>query len=529
MCGIIGFLGIPNNTYEVLKVKYLLHMNEWRGKDATGIWNIKDKLQKNLDKVEDFILNNNIKWTEDNILLGHCRSASSGTAKSIDGAHPHEYSNLVGVHNGTLRYCYDLTSKYNNDKFGKCNNKINYNDFTDSQLLYKIINDTRSTKVLSHIEGSAALLFHDKNKPNVLYAFRKENSGTDERPLYYGFSSVPEHSGIYFSSILKSLKIIGCEDVKEIQAEGVSIFENGQFKEFIPIKKIKTSYQNSSSNNATNAYSHNVGFNFGSTNFVDNFKDLWFQHETTEEWLKYTGNIINKDKDNELFVCKDIDNKYVNVKKSDFPYKPRSFYFGEDVIFMIDIVDSNDNNNYLFIKNQVCRIKTVDYTNKKALIDTYFGDSREISFSYIRHASHQESTYYYIDNTDLTKSMNLTVDDVKKMIVNKTNKAKGIIDSDDDELNKQSDDLFREKLEKFKSDILVHLISDDKFLNKINNDYELLMQIDETIDNDYESIEFKISEIYDAVSLLETEDPTDNEPILDLVVDLLLTIVQVNT
>jgi hypothetical protein len=520
MCGIVGFLGDPNNTYEILKIKYLLHCNQSRGKDATGIWNIKDKLQKNLDEAEDFIINKSIKWTEDNILIGHCRSSSSGSSKIIDNAHPHEYKNVVGVHNGTLRFLYDLEKKYNSNKLGKQNVSLDYIKFTDSQLLYSIINNTNSTKVLSHIEGSAALLFHDKNKPNILYAYRKEDSGSDERPLFYGFSKVKKHSGIYFSSIEKSLKVIDCENITTINSGGISIFEDGKFKEFIPIKKVKT---NSSTNNHSNGYSSYYRDSNYNNNYAispDLFKDRWFKNEKTNEWLKYNGGLINANTASESYVCINTDNKYSYIDKSDFPkFRPKTFYKNDDVVFMTDVVDKKDESEYLFIKDQVCKVLDIHYSDKKVSIKSLADDSiREICFSFIREASSTESSLWLI--TDKNGVFNES--DIKTLILNKSKKNK-----QKDNQN-QDNDLYEFKknnLKKLSSDIIKDLMNNDKFLERINNDLTILEQLEETINYDYESIEYKLSELYDCVKNLNYV--SDDDP-LELIIDLLLTIVTIN-
>jgi hypothetical protein len=504
MCGIVGFIGLPNNTCDIRNIKYLIHMNEHRGKDATGIWDPINGVQKTLDKAEDFILDETIRWSNTNILIGHCRSASSGAAKSLDGAHPHEFSNVVGVHNGTLRDCYTLEKKYNEGKFHKKDCEIEkidyYTKYTDSQLLYTIINNTGTTRVLSHIEGSAALLFHDKNKPNVLYAYRKESTGVDERPLYYGLSSIPNHSGLYFSSVEKSLKIVGCTDIKEIEPGHITIFENGELIEIIKInvqKKIETSYRNYHNNSYSSYYSNNYNNNTNNNSeFNSNiFKDRWFQNKKDSKWLNFTGDIIQSYSTSNAFAlhkCKDLDGNIVNIYSNEFPEYPAVFGSGSYAVFTTDVVDAKDENKYLFLKGQVCRIKNIDYQKLKTTISCFDGD-REILFKYIRPANNEESKLYHID--PLYKEY--TEENVINMIFNKTitTKKSKNLDIDDEEISENENERFS-LMNNLKSALAFACILDDEVCQEINHDYEIIKQLDEIIINDEESIENKLNELY---------------------------------
>jgi predicted glutamine amidotransferase len=408
MCGIVGFIGKKGNTYNADKIKYLLHMNQSRGKDATGIWTKEEGVQKSVKEAEDFIVDDTIKWTPSNMIIGHVRQSSSGS-KTLDNAHPHDYPEVVLAHNGTLRYLSDLASKYKID---------NYTTYTDSQLLTKIINDTKSTKVLTDIVGSAALLFVNKAQ-NELITFRKEANGTDERPLYYSEynnPNNPKESGIYFSSVRKSLVIIGCKnaDIKEVPAANCLIFKDGELKNTVPIKirKETTSYSRHNSNYGHGCSNHS---SYGTPNY-NSFEGNWARvrndvsldddsHSLIPgEWVyvkRCSYRAFNTNSYYSVDVVTEQGVEYENVKASSIfdNSSYTTFELSGQFVFMYNIVVNPNSDVYIFSKGEVVKPELISWNKKHIEFRSKWTNKiHNVGFELIRKAVSDETSLYHIDN-----------------------------------------------------------------------------------------------------------------------------------
>lgn len=199
MCGIVGYSGKENFDYN--KIQTLLLSNMIRGLDATGIYTPKSGLIKSIDPATIFLDKNQNNIKLDNTFIGHVRAKTYG-ANLEKNAHPFEYNNVIGVHNGTLIDPWGLAKKYGFDAV----------DFdVDSQVLYAIINkelqEDSDLNVLSMFEGAAALLFYNKID-NALCVFKNK-----ERPLNIGILN----DSIYISSLAESLHLIGINNTLEFK------------------------------------------------------------------------------------------------------------------------------------------------------------------------------------------------------------------------------------------------------------------------------------------------------------------------
>lgn len=232
-CGIVGFSGkSPLNPDKIL---YLMQQNSWkRGRDATGFYSPETGVKKDAKVPEEFLIHNSIPLAHS--FIGHVRAGTSGS-KGKSGAHPFEFTNIVGVHNGTLTNQYSMMR----------NRGIENGPYSvDSEMLYKLLDDNSEEdkivySTLSEFDGAAALLFQDKRNTKVLYAYRN-----NDRPLYYGYID----KNMYISSLEESLKIIGCISITLFNCLNLYKIEEGKiistqwFKEYEQPKYIHKKYKN---------------------------------------------------------------------------------------------------------------------------------------------------------------------------------------------------------------------------------------------------------------------------------------------
>lgn len=180
MCGLVGVAGDLFHA-DTKVFADLLICNQLRGAHSTGVAAIarrdkdgaRDSTVLKTVGTPDLVVGS-LSWNTSvtpmaAVLIGHGRHATVG-AISDDNAHPFEFSNLIGAHNGTLngRSASELDHF---DKFG-----------TDSEALYHNINEHGIEEVIPKIQGVWALTWFDFDR-DVLCFLRNS-----ERPLSYTFS-----------------------------------------------------------------------------------------------------------------------------------------------------------------------------------------------------------------------------------------------------------------------------------------------------------------------------------------------------
>ncbi len=155
--------------------KQLLVVNSLRGVDSTGVAVVNKhtqevKIRKSVGDVYQLLDANKFGTVfsgVNKLCIGHNRWGTIGgiTRKN---AHPFEFENVVGVHNGTLKSKYKLP---------------NHNEFdTDSEALYSHINNVGIHKAIETVDGAYALVWYNK-EDDTLNMLRNK-----ERPLFYAFT-----------------------------------------------------------------------------------------------------------------------------------------------------------------------------------------------------------------------------------------------------------------------------------------------------------------------------------------------------
>lgn len=113
------------------------------------------------------------------VLIGHTRWATQGSADDLRNASPMLAGSLLGTHNGDVEVKSIPGHKgHDSASFGG----------TDTERLYRAIDEVRKdrreiTKVLKSIKGRAALVFMDRTRPDRLYIARTALS-----PVSYAFT-----------------------------------------------------------------------------------------------------------------------------------------------------------------------------------------------------------------------------------------------------------------------------------------------------------------------------------------------------
>lgn len=205
MCGIVAFSA--KTDYNEDKIKTLLLFNQDRGKDSFGYYVPNKEVSKTLGKIEDIAGTKDFKLPGSNLFIGHIRAATVGKVE-IKNSHPFIHGNIVLAMNGTLTNHWSLCTEYG----------FSMQDFdVDSDVLTACLNKDQTKDIFSKILGGCAVVYTDSNT-DKLYCYRNA-----DRPLYRGTIN----GDMYISSIDKSLKFIGCDNVKEFKQDNLYEIKDG--------------------------------------------------------------------------------------------------------------------------------------------------------------------------------------------------------------------------------------------------------------------------------------------------------------
>ena len=173
MCGLFGAIGILGKE-EKNALRNLAIIDILRGKHSTGMCVMDSKgvvstFKRAVNGVDfqDFKQFDQLMVGTLNMFLGHNRYATQGEVNNVN-AHPFEFDNIVGAHNGTLRNYSKLDG---------------YTEFeVDSECLYNHINNNGIEDAYSKAHGAMALTWFQLDGAK-LYMVRNS-----ERPLSYTYT-----------------------------------------------------------------------------------------------------------------------------------------------------------------------------------------------------------------------------------------------------------------------------------------------------------------------------------------------------
>lgn len=189
MCGLCGVAGNIGKQ-DILLFRWLLFLAQLRGEDSTGVLRIARGSNKQLKKdpsyhfpynkmrqivpTSQFLATDDEKHTKKRFLwdpndsiafFGHARFATKGSKDDVTNAHPFEFSDVVGMQNGTIHKKFKHSTEYK----------------TDTEALYRNINDYGIEAALNEAEAfdSAWALTYWNKKDHTLNFIRN-----DKRPLW---------------------------------------------------------------------------------------------------------------------------------------------------------------------------------------------------------------------------------------------------------------------------------------------------------------------------------------------------------
>lgn len=230
MCGIVGYIGNPECTVDVLYNG--LRSLEYRGYDSSGICVLSKngrsviKSEGNLDKLKVKLKTQKISGK---VGIGHTRWATHGRP-SEQNAHPHVSGSISIVHNGIIENFAELRDDLRSEGHEF------YSD-TDTEVVAHLVEhfvelgnsfESSVRKAFSKVEGSyAAAVVFDK-EPEKIIAVRKfsplviaENKG--ERFLASDVPAILPHSDKITFLEDGDLAVITSDSVKITNAEGKKV------------------------------------------------------------------------------------------------------------------------------------------------------------------------------------------------------------------------------------------------------------------------------------------------------------------
>lgn len=170
MCGLVGMAGALDNNHKE-SFKDFLTVCQLRGRDSTGVFavtpNAMSSSVKNVGTpewlVDHKVYDTHVGKGPSMVMAGHCRFKTYGDAV-IKNAHPFDFPDLVGMHNGTLRDHHRLTK---------------YKDYdTDSEALFWEINEKGAEETFANLNpnGAWACVWWDKKEETLNFLRNKERS-----------------------------------------------------------------------------------------------------------------------------------------------------------------------------------------------------------------------------------------------------------------------------------------------------------------------------------------------------------------
>jgi len=177
MCGLVGVAGDLSYRDEAM-MRRLLLLDYFRGVDSTGFAAVRRDNNFHIAKVASHpidlydmgkfksALNGNLS----KVFIGHNRAATRGEVNTFN-AHPFEFDNIVGAHNGTLEY----------QAVNRLEDALGEKFPVDSMALLAGIAKLGLEETIGMINGAWALTWFDRER-NTLNFLRN-----DQRPLWYSY------------------------------------------------------------------------------------------------------------------------------------------------------------------------------------------------------------------------------------------------------------------------------------------------------------------------------------------------------
>lgn len=185
MCGLVGIAGDLEYKDEAF-FKRLLVFDFFRGTDSTGAAWLTDKGEADLVKLASHPVDlfgmkkfdSGINGHKSCVFLGHNRAATMGKVNGLN-AHPFQFGDIVGAHNGTLI----------KDDWDALDKETGTTTDVDSAAIYNAINEIGVKDTIEMIHegntsqrGAWALTWFDSHEKKMYFLKNKH------RPLWYAYN-----------------------------------------------------------------------------------------------------------------------------------------------------------------------------------------------------------------------------------------------------------------------------------------------------------------------------------------------------
>jgi predicted glutamine amidotransferase len=204
LCGHVGIAG-DLELHDESVMKRLLLFDYFRGPDSTGFATVSKNGQMAkvvkiashpLDLFDSQRFKTALNYAVSSAFIGHNRASTRGATNAVN-AHPFEYGDIVGAHNGTLDYSsHKALEEALDEKFD-----------VDSQAIFAAIDRLGIENTVPLLQGAWALVWVDMKDGSLNFLRNKE------RPFWYAFSE--DNKKILWASewptIQSALKLSGKE------------------------------------------------------------------------------------------------------------------------------------------------------------------------------------------------------------------------------------------------------------------------------------------------------------------------------
>lgn len=178
MCGLIGGVGELNLAKHREAINMMLIFDVVRGKHSTGMAfvnkagdiNVQKKLGNPFELLDSIGYEKQYDKYDNWVMMGHNRWATKGKINKRN-AHPFEFDNVVGAHNGTLR---DVTPLKDHKDFEVDSENVMWN--VEQEGLTTTLPKLRGAYALTIYDAREKALFLARNPERTLfYCFTKDN------------------------------------------------------------------------------------------------------------------------------------------------------------------------------------------------------------------------------------------------------------------------------------------------------------------------------------------------------------------
>ena len=228
MCGIVGYIGNKNASEVLLSG---LKMLEYRGYDSAGIAVFEEngisvlKTKGRLCDLEKLADEN--KELKSNCGIGHTRWATHGEP-SYNNSHPHSCGRVTLVHNGIIE-------NYTQLKNELIEKGYSFVSQTDTETVAVMLDSVYAgepicaiDRLLSTLRGSYALSIMFSDRPNEIYAVRKDSPlvvgiGENETFLASDIPAFLKHTKKYVLTDENEIVVINKDGAQFLSRDGKQI------------------------------------------------------------------------------------------------------------------------------------------------------------------------------------------------------------------------------------------------------------------------------------------------------------------